>query len=180
MNQQKIFNFNLQNNYGNDDFFVSKSNELAHKILLNIINPEKYIYLKGPSKSGKTHIGHLWININDAIMFNHSDYDVIIDQKKNVFIDSFTLDLDEEKLFHLINHCYNNNLKILITGEIFPSDYKFKINDLSSRIKSFNILQIMDPDDELLKNLLMKLLYDKQRQVVVEQLQSEINDSLFF
>ena len=36
MNQQKIFNFNLQNNYGNDDFFVSKSNELAHKILLNI------------------------------------------------------------------------------------------------------------------------------------------------
>ena len=162
MNHQKIFNFKLQSNYGNDDFFVSKSNELAHKILFNIINPEKYIYLKGPSKSGKTHIGHLWININDAIMFNHGDYDLIIDQRKNVFIDNFTLKLDEEKLFHLINHCYNNNLKILVTSELSSTEHHFKINDLSSRLKSFHFVEIFDPDDELINNLLIKLLYDRQ------------------
>ena len=55
MNQQKIFNFSLKNNYSDDDYFVSKSNELAFKVLLNQDNSEKYIYLKGPSKSGKSH-----------------------------------------------------------------------------------------------------------------------------
>ena len=68
MNQQKIFNFNLKQNYGSDYFFISKSNYIAHKVLLNNDHPEKYIYLKGPSKSGKTHIGKLWQKINKAIL----------------------------------------------------------------------------------------------------------------
>ena len=33
MNKQKIFDFNIKKNYENDDFFVSKSNQLAHKVL---------------------------------------------------------------------------------------------------------------------------------------------------
>ena len=69
MNQQKIFNFKIKQNFDNDDFFVSKSNELAHKVLLNLTKPEKYIYLKGPLKSGKTHLGLLWKRINNAIFF---------------------------------------------------------------------------------------------------------------
>ena len=162
MNQQKIFDFTLKQNYGNDDFFVSKTNSLVHKVLLNSTNPEKYIYLKGPSKSGKTHIGQLWQKINYAILFNNNDYDIIIDQKKNVFIDNFTSELDEEKLFHLINHCYNNNLKILVTSRLSPTEYKFNLTDLSSRLKSFYFIEIYDPDDELINNLLIKLLNDRQ------------------
>ena len=65
MNQQKIFNFKIKQNFDNDNFFVSKSNELAHKVLLNLNKPEKYIHLKGPLKSGKTHLGLLWQKNND-------------------------------------------------------------------------------------------------------------------
>ena len=162
MIQQKIFNFTLKQNYGNDDFFVSKTNSLVHKVLLNSTNPEKYIYLKGPSKSGKTHIGQLWQKINYAILFNNNDYNKIIDQKKNIFIDNFTSRLNEEKLFHLINHCYNNNLKILVTSELSSLEYQFKVADLSSRLKSFHFIEIYDPDDELINNLLIKLLNDRQ------------------
>ena len=88
---QKTFDFNIKENYGNDDFFVSNSNSLAHKVLLNTKTPEKYIYLKGPSKSGKTHIGQIWQKINNAILFNYNDYNIILDQKKNVFVDNFSL-----------------------------------------------------------------------------------------
>ena len=162
MNQQKIFNFKIKQNFDNDDFFVSKSNELAHKVLLNLNKPEKYIHLKGPLKSGKTHLGLLWKRINNAIFFNYNDYDQIMTQKKNVFIDNFTNGIDEEKLFYLINHCYNNNLKILITSELSLLDYQFKLNDLLSRLKSFYFIEILNPDDELIINLLIKLLYDRQ------------------
>ena len=162
MNQQKIFNFKIKQNFDNDDFFVSKSNELAHKVLLNLNKPEKYIHLKGPLKSGKTHLGLLWKRIHNAIVFNYNNYDQIMSQKKNVFIDNFTYGIDEEKLFYLINHCYNNNLKILITSELSLLDYQFKLNDLLSRLKSFIFVEILDPDDELIINLLVKLLYDRQ------------------
>ena len=82
MNQQKIFNFKIKQNYGSDDFFVSKSNSITHNVLLNNDHPEKYLYLKGPSKSGKTHIGQLWQKTNKAILFNYNNYDKIIFQKK--------------------------------------------------------------------------------------------------
>ena len=44
----------------------SCSSNNAFKVLLNQDNSEKYIYLKGPSKSGKSHIGRLWQKINNA------------------------------------------------------------------------------------------------------------------
>ena len=159
---QKTFDFNIKENYGNDDFFVSNSNSLTHKVLLNIKTPEKYIYLKGPSKSGKTHIGQIWQKINNAILFNYNDYNMILDQKKNVFVDNFSLNVDEEKLFHLINHCYSNNLNILVTSELSSTEQKFKLSDLSSRLKTFYFAEIFNPDDELLNNLLIKLLHDRQ------------------
>ena len=162
MNQQKIFNFNLNHNLSNDDYFVSNSNALAHQVLLNNYNPEKYIYLKGPSKSGKTHLGKLWQKINNSVVFNHNIYDYIISQNNNIFIDNFILDLNEEKLFHVINHCYNNNLKILVTSELYTSEHQFKLTDLSSRLKSFHFVEIFDPDDELMNHLLNKLLHDRQ------------------
>lgn len=174
MIEQKVLNFDIKTNYDNDVFFVSKSNYIAHKALITNNIKERFIYLKGPKKSGKTHLGRMWKKINNAIEYEINDNIKILKQENNIFCDNFFSFINEEYFFHLINHCYNNNLKILITGEIFPSDYKFKINDLSSRIKSFNILEIMDPDDELLKNLLMKLLYDKQIIIKNEEIFSYI------
>ena len=174
MNQQKIFNFAIKKNYSDDDYFVSKSNELAFKVLLNQDNSEKYIYLKGPSKSGKSHIGRLWQKINNAVEYNLDMYNDIIVQKRNIFIDDFILDISEEKLFHLINHIYNTNLKILITSTKLLTEYKFKIPDLSSRLKSFYFIEIFEPNDELINNLLIKLLYDRQIQINNEEIFSYI------
>ena len=70
--------------------------------------------------------------------------------------------MNEEYLFHLINHCYINNLKILVTSEVSTSEYQFQLVDLLSRLKSFYFIEIFDPDDELIYNLLIKLLYDRQ------------------
>ena len=40
---------------------------------------------------------------NNAVQYNYDIYNDIIVQKRNIFIDDFLLDINEEKLFHLIN-----------------------------------------------------------------------------
>ena len=162
MIQQRTFNFNFKEDYSSENFFVSHSNFDAYSQILNKNTLLNSIILKGPAKSGKTHLGLVWQKNNNAIKYCNNDFKNILNQNRNIFYDDLFSSLNEEYLFHLINHCYNNNLKIIICTEKSLSEYDFKINDLSSRLKSFNFVEIKDPDDQLLNNLLMKLLYDKQ------------------
>ena len=100
--------------------------------------------------------------MNNAVIYNNDNYNDIIQCEKNIFVDNFLDCLNEENLFHLINHCFNNDLKILLCPDKLISNYIFELKDLSSRLKSFNFIEIKKPDDELIVNLINKLLYDKQ------------------
>ncbi len=162
MVEQKVFSFNFKEDYSTENFFVSDSNNIAFKQILKNDDFLKFIILKGPPKCGKTHLGLVWKKNNNAILYSNDNYKNVLNQKRNVFYDNLFSDLNEEYLFHIINHCFNNNLKLLISTEKPLYNYDFKINDLSSRLKSFHLVEIEDPNDELLNNLLIKLLYDKQ------------------
>ena len=65
-------------------------------------------------------------------------------------------------MFHVINHAINNNLRILIAIEKSISQLNIKLQDLLSRLNSFHFVEIMNPDEILMNNILMKLLNDKQ------------------
>lgn len=174
MSEQKIFNFQINQSFEYDDFCISKCNELAHNNIINKKNIERLIYLKGPAKSGKTHLGKIWKKINHAYLFSYKNYEKFITKNKNIFIDNLTENLDEEKIFHIINHCYNNNLNLLITSNFFPSEINLKLSDLTSRLKSFYLIQIHEPDDILINNLLLKLLYDRQVKINNKEILSYI------
>ena len=158
--KQSFFKFIKKENYSSQNFIVSKSNSSANILLQN--NFVNNIILKGPKKCGKTHLGLIWKNKNNAIEYQLEIYELIFQKKINIFIDNFFLNLDEEKMFHLVNHCFNNNLKILISTDKSIVNHKFKYADLKSRLMTFNLLEINEPDDELIYNLLLKLLYDRQ------------------
>ena len=70
--------------------------------------------------------------------------------------------MNEECIFHLINHCNINKLRILITSNLNINQHKFILKDLLSRLKTFNYVNIKKPDDEILINVLTKLLTEKQ------------------
>lgn len=159
--EQIFFKYNLDPNLEIEDFFVSKSNFEAYNILLKSSDENKKILLLGPQKSGKTHLGLIWKSINNAIIYKNN-LNFILENKKPVFIDNLFSEINETNIFHIINHCHLNNLKILITSEFNLSYYQFKIVDLSSRLKTFINSKINLPDDNLLVNLIMKLLSDKQ------------------
>jgi len=160
MNQQKFFKFETKNDLDLSSFFVNDTNNQAFS-LVNKENLTENIFLIGPKKSGKSHLANIWKLNNDAIIFDNN-IDDIIEKNKNVLIDNLFINLDEEIIFHLINHCISNNLIILITSEINLFEHNFIIPDLLSRLKIFNHAKINNPDDEILINVLTKLLIEKQ------------------
>ena len=160
MNKQKIFKFFPEINYDENEFYINKTNQEAFN-LLNNDNFHKYIFLKGPKKSGKTHLLKSWSKKNCAIDYKNN-LEIILNNKKNIFLDDVFININEEKLFHVINHCKLYNLKILLTSDIDIYDFNFLLNDLKSRLKTFTYTKINNPDDDMILKLLTKLLIEKQ------------------
>ena len=159
--EQSYFNYNLKPGLAIDDFFVSTSNQKAFNFILNKKIDNKKILLIGPNKSGKTHLGKIWQKNNNAVSYENN-FEIILNYKKNIFIDDFLKNINEEKIFHLINHCSINKLTILLTSKKEVFEHNFLLKDLVSRLKTFNLLRINLPDDDLIINLIIKLLHDKQ------------------
>ena len=158
---QSYFNYNLKPGLAIDDFFVSTSNKKAYNFILNKKIDNQKILLIGPNKSGKTHLGKIWQKNNNAVSYENN-FEIILNYKKNIFIDDFLKNINEEKIFHLINHCSINKLTILLTSKKEVFEHNFLLKDLVSRLKTFNLLRIDLPDDDLIINLIIKLLHDKQ------------------
>ena len=159
--EQSYFNYNLKPGLAIDDFFVSTSNKKAYSFILNKKIDNKKILLIGPNKSGKTHLGKIWQKNNNAVSYENN-FEIILNYKKNIFIDDFFKNINEEQIFHLINHCSINKLTILLTSKKEVFEHNFLLKDLVSRLKTFNLLRIDLPDDDLIINLIIKLLHDKQ------------------
>ena len=159
MNKQNIFNFDFKKVDNDSNFFVNSTNIDAYNGIINK-NYNK-LFLIGPNKSGKSTLGEIWCNKYKGIKYDNN-FDNLINNKQNILIDNIELEIDEEKLFYLINHSILNNLHILITSSFKLSEINLKLSDLISRLKIFNYLTINQPDDEMLINILTKLFVEKQ------------------
>ena len=158
MIKQKSFIYKFENEVNEQNFFVNQTNLYAFNALIN--NNSRLSFLYGPKKSGKSYLGKIWLKKNNATQLN-DNYEYFLNNNNNILIDNLLL-FDEEKIFHIVNNCILNNLKILIISNIKISETKFKYIDLSSRLKTFSNLEIDQPDDEMLLTILTKLLIDKQ------------------
>ena len=156
--EQKIFTYKFNKDLDETNFFVNESNKYAFNGLINSNFNNSYLF--GPTKSGKSFLGKIWLCKNNAIELKNN-FDYIIDNKKNVLIDEISC-FDQENSFHIINNCILNNLKILITSKKTINEIDFKFKDLSSRLKTFNSFEIFQPNDDMLLTILTKLLIDKQ------------------
>ena len=158
MIKQKSFNYKFNEEKNELNYFVNKTNFYAFDALIN--NDTNFSFLYGPSKSGKSYLATIWLKRNNAIQYDKDD-ELFLNQKDNILIDDLQFH-DEEKIFHIVNNCILNNLKILITSNNRINEIEFQYNDLSSRLKTFSNLEINQPNDEMLLAILTKLLIDKQ------------------
>ena len=160
MKKQKFFNFKLNENKDLSNFYVNETNAEAFKTLdeSDLFNK---IFLFGPKKSGKTHLANIWAHKNNALIYS-KNLEHIITNNKNILIDDFFFNLNEEEVFHILNHCNNLNLKILITSNLDLYEYNFKLMDLKSRLKTLHYVKINNPNDDMTMIILTKLLTEKQ------------------
>ena len=158
MSKQKSFEYKFVNNNILPNFYINLTNENAYE---GVINSGNKTLLYGPRKSGKTEIGNMWVIKNNAVVFKNN-LDNLININKNILIEDLDQILNYENIFHLINHATSYELKILITTSVSINNLNIKLNDLVSRLKTFNYLEIYSPDDDMLLNILTKLFIDKQ------------------
>ena len=173
MSYQKIFNYQFSSKNIYENYFVNKTNQKAYDLTI-LDNFNQNIFLFGPKKSGKSHLASLWKEKNNAISYNNN-FSKIIETKKNIVIDDSLGKSSDENLFHLINHCKLNNLKIYFVSSLDLNTYDFKFRDLYSRLREFMYLEIKAPDDEMCKMLMVKLFSDKQ--IIIKN--EEIFDFIF-
>jgi len=164
---QLILNFDYDQNFTDQDFYVSKSNEFAFKLLNSWPKWEKnFVNLIGEKFSGKTHLINIFLEkfkgikieaneINNEFLKNISVFE-------NIIIENFDDKIDENILFTLLNIIDQDNKYLILTSKNPIVDYSFNLKDLNSRSKNFLLCNIEKPGDDLMFALILKNLSDRQ------------------
>jgi len=164
---QLILNFDYDQNFKDQDFYVSKSNEFAFKLLNSWPKWEKnFVNLIGEKFSGKTHLINIFLKKFKGIKIEANEINNEFLKKikifENVIIENFNDKIDENLLFTLLNIIDQDNKYLILTSKNPIVDYSFNLNDLNSRSKNFLLCNIEKPGDDLMFALILKNLSDRQ------------------
>ena len=164
---QQILKFDYEQNFKDQDFYVSNSNEHSFRLLNSWPKWDKnFINLIGEKFSGKSHLINIFLAKNRGIKINSEDMNNDFLQKikiyENIIVEDLTEKINENLLFSLINIIDQDNKYLIITSTIPIVDIKFKLNDLNSRSANFILSQIEKPGDDLIYALILKNLSDRQ------------------
>jgi len=170
MSEQLIFNFPFKKNYLKQDFYVSKNNFKAYKLIESWPKwPSRLINIFGPSGCGKTHLVNiLKSKIQSVIISSDNISDEILNTYKTkecLIIDNYNNDISEKILYSIINQAYQDNKYLIISSTISIKKFEIKLLDLKSRFSSFIDIGIELPTDDLIRVILTKNFSDKQIQV---------------
>ena len=164
---QLILNFDYEQNFKDQDFYVSKSNEFSFKLLNSWPKWEKnFLNLTGQKFSGKTHLVNIFlekfkgIKLESSELSNNSLNQIKI--YENIIIENFNDDIDENLFFTLLNIIDQDNKYLVLTSIRPIVEHTFKLDDLNSRSKNFLLSNIEKPEDDLMFALILKNLSDRQ------------------
>ena len=170
MNDQLILKFPSHKAYKKEDFYVSPSNQEAY----DFINSwprwiKKIVNIFGPSGSGKSHLASILKNKTSYLKINSNELNEKIFTrykiKEALIIENLDEKISEKLLFALWNVAMQDNKYLMITSKKPISSYKFKLKDLTSRVKSSLIIGIKLPSDDLISVIIAKSFSDKQIKV---------------
>ena len=164
---QQILSFDYEQNFKDQDFYVSRSNEYSFKLLNSWPKWEKnFVNLIGENFSGKSHLINIFLQNFKGIKITASkitnDFLKEIKIHENIIIEDLLESIDENLLFTLINNIEQDNKYLIVTSTKPIVDFKFKLQDLNSRSKNFLLSAIEKPEDDLMYALILKNLSDRQ------------------
>ena len=164
---QLIIKFDYDQNFKDEDFYVSSSNKHIFSLLNQWPRWEKnFLNISGEKFSGKSHLINIFIKKFKGIKLNANSLTnkdlKVIKIHENIILENLDENIDEKLIYSLLNIVDVDNKYIIVTSEIPIVDINFSLFDLKSRTKNFLLQKIEKPDDELMFALILKNLSDRQ------------------
>ncbi len=162
-----------------DDFMVTDSNREAAGWLVECAPaswPAHCLILYGPNGCGKTHLLSIWKEKHDARSLGLGEDIMDEIQGGCVLYKGLALDdadriggnaAHEEWMQHVYNVTQATRLPLLLTATKAPAEWGMKLKDIESRLKSCPAIALKQPDDMLMRSMLLKQFSD--RQLLVEE-----------
>jgi chromosomal replication initiation ATPase DnaA len=128
--------------------------------------PGPLAVLAGPVGSGKTHMARIWAALSGAQTIAMDELDAagpeIADARNIVVEDACVGVIPETALFHVVNHIRAIGGHCLITSREWPTAWRVALPDLASRLRAAQLVELSEPDDTLLRQVIVKLFADRQ------------------
>lgn len=151
---------------GREDLLVSDRLSAAIAIVDHWPDwPSPVVIIAGPVGSGKSHLASIWRERAGARTIHpvaDSDAALIAAEGPVLFEDADRQGFDDTTLFHVINSVRQHGTGLLMTSRLWPMSWPVVLPDLRSRLKAATVVEIGEPDDELLTQVLIKLFADRQ------------------
>ena len=164
---QLLLDFNYDQNFKDDDFYVGKSNYYTFELINKWPKWEKnFLNISGEKFSGKTHLVNIFLKKFNGIKIESSSLNneslKSIKPFQSIILEDLNLDIDEKLIYTLFNIIDLDNKFLIITSIKPIVEIEFKLEDLRSRTKNCLLAKIENPDDELMFALILKNLSDRQ------------------
>lgn len=127
--------------------------------------PSPVVVLAGPVGSGKSHLANIWrekAGATDIHPQAGAHVATIAAAGPVLFEDADRRGFDDTELFHVINSVRENGHSLLMTSRLWPISWPVTLPDLRSRLKAATVVEIGEPDEELLAQVIVKLFADRQ------------------
>ena len=153
------------------DFLIGDSNREAVAVVDSWPDwPLRTLVVAGPAGSGKSHLVEIWRSESQARVIRANalrgepDADLLATGAVAVE-DLHRADFDENAMFHLLNRANEIGAFVVLTTRVWPASLPLSVPDLRSRLTAARPVEIGEPDDGLLRNVLAKLFADRQLEV---------------
>jgi len=182
---QTLLNFELEQNFAYDDYFVSKSNHFAFSLIESWKKKKKNILnIYGEKFSGKSHLSEIFKKKNKAIIIKKEEINEDFFNKirfyENIILDNLDYLSNEKILYSIFNFVEQFN-KYLIINSVRPiNSVNYSLPDLRSRLKNCIFAKIDKPDDDMIFALVLKHFSDRQIKIekkIIEYITKRIERS---
>lgn len=162
--RQLLLDFGLEPSFAAEDYLVSTSNEAAFAAIRAWPDwLDRVLLLVGPAGSGKSHLAAIWAAAAGARFSGSPEVaSWYRDRTSLVIEDCDRRQLSEQDLFHLLNAVRASEDRLLMTARILPAHWGLRTPDLLSRLRLAPTVEIAEPDEDLIKSVLVKLFADRQ------------------
>jgi chromosomal replication initiation ATPase DnaA len=153
---------------GAEDFIISSANAAA----IDLVDRwpgwvSRSALVVGPARSGKTHLGHVWQLKSGAVAVQAAALDEtavdLLHRHKALLIEDVDRGISDERvLFHLLNIAREDSVSLLLTSSVAAGELAITLPDLRSRLRALPFAAIAEPDEDLLRVILVKLFADRQ------------------